>query len=712
MSSPSSIFKPGDLLSNSFRVEAVLGRGGTSEVYRVRSEVARKASESRFALKVLRVEFSDNETLHELMMREAEVREIHHDAIVRYFPAQRLDSGQIFLVMEFVDGPSLERRMRDGSLPAEDLLVLAERVVGGLQAAHAKNIVHRDLSPDNIILRGGDPAEAVIIDFGIAKDTNPGAQTIVGTDFAGKYAYAAPEQLAGQTDQRSDVYSLGAVLLAAWRGQAPKPGTNLLEIARAKGEPLDTQGVPEPLKSLVERMTEPDREKRLQNAGEVIAAIRAARAGGGPGEAPAHEATVIVPQGRPPVVAAPLPSPPPPPAARKRGPGRVIALLAVVLLMAGAAAWLAGLIAERRPVAAPYTLVVERPAAAPPRASGYVPSEAVRAGLGERLDAAGGAAEVTLARGEIVDSWGADVLSLVDAVSGLDEWRIAVSDNQVQITGLTEDRALRDRLTTELAGAALTGEVEIELGPRLLDPMALRPILEAHEDCGALWLVDPPAAGYPQGEGIVIDGRIAQADTGAALASAVAGVAGDREVEVVAHTLNPTLCLVDAALPVVPPGGFEFSFVEGTTGLPNPEGRFVVGDRPVIEVVIPADVTDGYLYVSVLDVAGSVFHLLPNQFRPDNAITTLREGKEGPVTVRLTCTPAETEAAGGRRIALEIRADTPFGDSRLVAIHSPEPLFAGMRPIEESAGGFVQLLGEIEAPVTSLDSRILTTAER
>src|SRR5690606_27802071 len=114
-------------------------------------------------------------------------------------------------------------------------------------------------------------------------------------------------------------------------------------------------------------MTEPDREKRLQNAGEVIAAIRAARAGGGPGEAPAHEATVIVPQGRPPVVAAPLPSPPPPPAARKRGPGRVIALFAVVLLMAGAAAWFAGLFGERLPVAAPYTLVVERPAAAPPR---------------------------------------------------------------------------------------------------------------------------------------------------------------------------------------------------------------------------------------------------------------------------------------------------------------------------------------------------------
>jgi serine/threonine-protein kinase len=314
---PPSIFKIGDLLSNTYRIEAVLGRGGTSEVYRVRSEVARKASETRFALKVLRLEFSDNETLHELMMREAEVREIHHDAIVRYFPAQRMESGQIFLVMEFVDGQSLDRRMRDGGLSVDEILVLAERVAGGLQAAHAKNIVHRDLSPDNIILRGGDPAEAVIIDFGIAKDTNPGAETIVGGDFAGKYAYAAPEQLTGQADQRSDVYSLGTVLLAAYRGKAPVLGANLLEIVRAKGARLDTEGVPEPLKSLIDRMTEPEREARLQNAGEVIAAIH--RAGAGKArrsEAPAPEATVIAPLHRPALSAA-APARQVPPAASK-----------------------------------------------------------------------------------------------------------------------------------------------------------------------------------------------------------------------------------------------------------------------------------------------------------------------------------------------------------------------------------------------------------
>ena len=104
----------------------------------------------------------------------------------------------------------------------------------GLHAAHTRNIVHRDLSPDNIILRDGDPAQAVIIDFGIAKDTNPGAETIVGNEFAGKYSYAAPEQLSGRTDARADIYSLGALLLANFRGASPQLGANPMEVVENK----------------------------------------------------------------------------------------------------------------------------------------------------------------------------------------------------------------------------------------------------------------------------------------------------------------------------------------------------------------------------------------------------------------------------------------------------------------------------------------------
>jgi serine/threonine-protein kinase len=188
------IFKIGDVLNNTYRIEEVLGRGGTSEVYRARSEISGKV----MALKALRSEFSRNEDFLALMTREEDMREIRHDAIVRYFDIQRTENGLVYLVMEFVDGPGLDSKIKEGGMSAADLMIVAKRVAEGLEAAHAKNIVHRDLSPDNIILRGGNPSDAVIIDFGIAKDTNPGAETVVGNEFAGKYAYAAPEQLGGQ----------------------------------------------------------------------------------------------------------------------------------------------------------------------------------------------------------------------------------------------------------------------------------------------------------------------------------------------------------------------------------------------------------------------------------------------------------------------------------------------------------------------------------
>ncbi|MBB4176089.1 serine/threonine-protein kinase, partial [Sulfitobacter noctilucicola] len=243
---PSDAFQTGDVLNNTYRIEALLGRGGTSDVYRARSEISGRL----VAIKVLKAEFSGNDDYLVLMTREEEIREIRHDAIVRYSENHRTSDGLVYLLMDYIDGPGLDRKLKEGPMPAEDLLVLCKRVGEGLKAAHDRSIVHRDLSPDNIILRDGDPAQAVVIDFGIAKDTNPGAETIVGNEFAGKYAYAAPEQLSGKTDARSDIYSLGALMLANFRGKSPDVGANPMEVVQKKNDPLDTSGVPEPLKSL------------------------------------------------------------------------------------------------------------------------------------------------------------------------------------------------------------------------------------------------------------------------------------------------------------------------------------------------------------------------------------------------------------------------------------------------------------------------------
>jgi len=262
-------FRPGEILNNTYLIEAVLGRGGTSEVYRAKSEISGRI----VALKVLNSELSANEDYLVLMTREEEIRDVRHDAVVRYSENNRTRDGHVYLVMDYIEGPGLDQKLREGGMSAEDLLTVGARVAEGLVATHDHNIVHRDLSPDNIILRGDDPAQAVIIDFGIAKDTNPGAATIVGNEFAGKYGYAAPEQLSGNSDVRSDIYSLGALLLATFRGKAPDVGGNPMEIIQNKGLPLDTEGVPEPLKSLIDKMTDPDPAKRLQTAMDVVGEI-------------------------------------------------------------------------------------------------------------------------------------------------------------------------------------------------------------------------------------------------------------------------------------------------------------------------------------------------------------------------------------------------------------------------------------------------------
>ena len=263
---PGDIFTIGQVLNNTYQIDRILGRGGTGEVYLASNQITGR----QVAIKALNAAFSGNADYIELMKREEEMRAIMHPAVVRYTECSRSDDDHIFLVMDFVDGPPLSEVMAERQVDPRELLIIAHRVLEGLEATHQKGIIHRDLSPDNIILRGGDPAEATLIDFGIAKDTNPGAQTIVGNEFAGKYSYAAPEQLSGNTDARADIYSLGALLLANFRGAAPSLGANPMEVVENKQKPLNTEGLPTPFKQLIERMCDPDPDRRLGSAADVL----------------------------------------------------------------------------------------------------------------------------------------------------------------------------------------------------------------------------------------------------------------------------------------------------------------------------------------------------------------------------------------------------------------------------------------------------------
>ena len=718
-SRPGDAFQPGDLINNTYRVESLLGRGGTSHVYKARSEISGRL----VALKVLKAEFSASDEYLVLLTREEGIREVRHDAVVRYSENHRTEDGHVYLLMDYVEGPGLDRKLKQGPMPADDLLVICRRVAEGLQAAHGRNIVHRDLSPDNIILRGGDPSQAVIIDFGIAKDTNPGAETIVGNEFAGKYAYAAPEQLSGHTDARSDIYSLGALLLANYRGAAPDMGRNPMQVVENKKKPLDTAGVPEPLKTLIDRMTDPDPAARLQSAAAVLAYLdNPAEAQDAP-----EDATIIVPVARapapgtvpPPTAAKPQATAATPEPARKSRGGLFAALALLLLIVGGAGGYVSGafdgLLGPKYPVADPFALIVEAPAQGVARAVGNVPSEKVQNALDGLMRERSGQTDLTLSAGDIADSWGADILATLAPLEALDDWRLVVSGNRAQLTGSTADPAIRDRVAAIFADGlpgALEGRAEIALTEVFLSASALQPILDANADCGLLTLIDPPVTGYGPDSPVTVVGRVAGTVTRVGLFDALRERAGARSVILDVEVLNPTLCLIEAHLPRAPQGGIGVAFTVGDRDEPNPSGRFFIGENPVIDVTLPAEVTGGFLTVSVLDVSGNVFHLLPNINRQDNSVAALRAGAEGPVSIRVAF--SVQDAAQNGFLAFRVD-DSVLGKSKVIVLHSAKPLFDGLRPTQESAKGFAEALqdrvGVDAGNILSLDSRILETAK-
>lgn len=349
--SDKGILSHGDVLNNTYVIADLVASGGTGEVYRATNRVSGR----EIAIKILKREFAQNEQFTDLMKREASVlHEVIDPAVVRYYDLLESDmhGGFLFIVMEFINGQSLADEMKArGPLDAGVLLKVAERVLQGLKAAHDKNAFHRDLSPDNIILRDGDPEQATLIDFGIAKDVNEGAKTVVGGGFAGKYQYASPEQMEGRVDARSDLYSLGMTLLGAFRGQAPLQGSSMMEIIKAKAVKPDTSDMTGKLKELVDRLVEPGPENRLQSAQEALrflgrADTRPASAGAAGGDR-----TVVMPRTVPPTrprdaeLTAASETRPVAKGEPRRGRGAMI--LALVLLLAAggvAGAWFAGLI--------------------------------------------------------------------------------------------------------------------------------------------------------------------------------------------------------------------------------------------------------------------------------------------------------------------------------------------------------------------------------
>jgi serine/threonine-protein kinase len=224
------------------------------------------------AIKVIRPDLSANANMEALFVREARaLMQINHDAIVHCNDLLSED-GRVYLVMELVEGPSLEEVLRDGPISTEEVRSLMRRIGAGLAAAHALGVVHRDISPGNIILPNGRAEEAKLIDFGVAAVAAVPGQTMVG-DFKGKLAYASPEQFGlygGKVDARSDIYSFGLVLAEAASGAPIPMGQTFYEAVEIrKAEPRIPPNVPAALRNEILPMLRPDPKDRPQSAAEL-----------------------------------------------------------------------------------------------------------------------------------------------------------------------------------------------------------------------------------------------------------------------------------------------------------------------------------------------------------------------------------------------------------------------------------------------------------
>ncbi len=216
----------GDVLSDRYELEELVGSGGMSSVYRAHDRLL----DRKVALKVLHEQYTgDAEHVGRFRHEARAVATLSHPNIVTVIDRGEHD-GRQFIVLEYVDGENLKELIRRGPLPVATAVDLAIQISQGLAFAHQQGLVHRDVKPQNVLLDGD--GQVKVTDFGIARslDVQHG-MTQTGT-VLGTSDYIAPEQAQGQrVDEHTDVYSLGVVLYELLTGEVPFPGENFVAVA-------------------------------------------------------------------------------------------------------------------------------------------------------------------------------------------------------------------------------------------------------------------------------------------------------------------------------------------------------------------------------------------------------------------------------------------------------------------------------------------------
>ncbi len=275
-------------LIDSFEVSEVLGQGGMGVVFKARDPTLRRLT----AIKVLSPYLLADQTSRQRFLREARAAAAvnHPNAVTIYSVHDPADDSQNpthmrcpYLVMEFVDGPSLHRRIaRNNPMSVEDVLRVASHVVSALAAFHSRGLVHRDVKPANILL-DAKTGRAKLTDFGLTRGPDDVSLTKTGI-VVGTPAFMSPEQAFGKAiDHRSDLFSLGSVMFAMLAGRAPFRDQDTVQtLLRLRSGPPPSiatirDDLPPALVRLIDRLHAVEPQSRPQTATEVLAELRRLR---------------------------------------------------------------------------------------------------------------------------------------------------------------------------------------------------------------------------------------------------------------------------------------------------------------------------------------------------------------------------------------------------------------------------------------------------
>lgn len=263
----------GSFLSDRYEILSKVGAGGMSDVYKAKDHIL-----SRFvAIKVLKQEFSEDSSFVTKFRAEAQsAAGLEHPNIVNIYDVGS-ENGLYYIVMEYVEGITLKTYIeKKGQLSFKESASIAIQVARGIEAAHNKNIIHRDIKPQNIII--STDGKVKVTDFGIAKATS---SNTISSDVMGSVHYASPEQARnGFVDGRSDIYSLGIVMFEMVTGRVPFDGDTTVAVALQHLQEdiarpsIYAPDLPISFEKIILKCTQKTPDRRYQTIEELLTDIR------------------------------------------------------------------------------------------------------------------------------------------------------------------------------------------------------------------------------------------------------------------------------------------------------------------------------------------------------------------------------------------------------------------------------------------------------